>query len=64
MNSTKRNAFFISDGTAVTAEALGHSLLSQFPKVDFNIEVLPFVDTRKKATDTVRFRVCIITKLL
>lgn len=26
----KRSVFFISDGTAITAETLGHSLLAQF----------------------------------
>ena len=53
MYSLKRNAFIISDRTGITAEALGHSLLSQFPNVMFNTEVLPFVDTRAKADMTV-----------
>ncbi|MEL0028566.1 MAG: kinase/pyrophosphorylase, partial [Perlucidibaca sp.] len=26
----KRSVFFISDGTGITAETLGHSLLAQF----------------------------------
>ncbi|MDD2670615.1 kinase/pyrophosphorylase, partial [Zoogloea sp.] len=26
-----RPVFFISDGTGITAETLGHSLLAQFP---------------------------------
>ncbi|HBI3648166.1 TPA: phosphoenolpyruvate synthase regulatory protein, partial [Proteus mirabilis] len=26
-----RTVFFISDGTAITAEVLGHAVLSQFP---------------------------------
>jgi len=26
----KRTAFFVSDGTGLTAEALGHSLMTQF----------------------------------
>lgn len=51
MSSLKRNAFIVSDRTAVTAEALGHSILSQFPKVDFVTEVLPFVDDTKKAEE-------------
>ena len=29
----KRSVYFISDGTAITAETLGHSLLAQFPNV-------------------------------
>jgi len=49
MDSLKRNAFIVSDRTAVTAEALGNALLSQFPNVIFNTEVLPFVDNREKA---------------
>lgn len=54
MDPVKRNAFIISDRTGVTAEALGHSLLSQFPNVEFNTEVLPFVDTREQAEKAVR----------
>jgi len=53
MKTQTRDAFIISDRTAVTAEALGNSLLSQFPNVHFNIEVLPFVDTQLKADETV-----------
>lgn len=43
-----RTAFYISDGTALTAEAFGHALLSMFP-VEFNHKTLPFVDTQEKA---------------
>ena len=31
----KRTAFFISDGTGITAEALGQSLLAQFDNIEF-----------------------------
>ncbi len=31
----KRTAFFVSDGTGLTAEALGHSLMTQFEEVEF-----------------------------
>jgi len=31
----KRSAFFISDGTGITAETLGQSLLAQFENVTF-----------------------------
>ena len=44
-----RSAFFISDRTGITAEILGHSLLSQFDSVEFNRVTLPFVDTQEKA---------------
>mgnify|MGYP001193757753 CR=1 FL=1 len=45
-----RYAFYISDGTALTAEAFGHALLSMFP-VTFEHKTLPFIDTEKKAED-------------
>jgi hypothetical protein len=45
----KRSAFFISDRTGITAENLGHSLLSQFDSVEFARATLPFVDTEEKA---------------
>jgi regulator of PEP synthase PpsR (kinase-PPPase family) len=45
----KRVAFFISDGTGITAEALGHSLLAQFDSIDFEQITLPYVDTTEKA---------------
>lgn len=48
----KRHAFFISDRTAITAQALGQSLLSQFDGVDWERRTLPFVDTVTKARET------------
>ncbi|OOR90690.1 phosphoenolpyruvate synthase regulatory protein [Moraxella caviae] len=49
----KRSAFFVSDGTAITAETLGRSLLSQFGDVDFDIKIIPYVDTPELAHDAV-----------
>lgn len=49
-----RSAFFISDGTAITAETLGKSLLSQFSDVEFDIQVIPYVDTPQLAHEAVR----------
>jgi len=49
----KRTTYVISDRTGLTAEALCHSLLSQFPNVQFDIENLPFIDTIDKARDVV-----------
>ncbi len=43
-----RTVFFISDGTGITAESLGHSLLSQFEGVAFRQVRIPFVDTPEK----------------
>ncbi len=48
-----RTVFFISDGTAITAETLGHSLLSQFPQVKFDMRILPYVDNEASAFDAV-----------
>jgi [pyruvate, water dikinase]-phosphate phosphotransferase / [pyruvate, water dikinase] kinase len=49
----KRSVFFISDGTAITAETLGHSLLAQFPHVDFDIHIIPYITTEEAATSVV-----------
>jgi regulator of PEP synthase PpsR (kinase-PPPase family) len=49
MLSRRRTAFFVSDGTGITAEMLGHSLLTQFEGIDFNQVTLPFVDSTAKA---------------
>ena len=49
--SQRRTVFFISDGTGITAQMLGHSLLTQFEGVEFNQITLPFVDSTEKAED-------------
>ena len=49
----KRSVFFISDGTAITAETLGHSLLAQFPNVDFDIHIMPYITTEEAAMNVV-----------
>lgn len=51
--ASKRTAFFVSDRTGITAEMLGHSLLSQFDGVLLNEVTLPFVDSIEKAQDVV-----------
>lgn len=51
---TQRTAFFISDRTGITAEMLGHSLLTQFDQVSFIEITLPFVDSPEKVQDAVR----------
>jgi regulator of PEP synthase PpsR (kinase-PPPase family) len=50
----KRTAFFLSDGTGLTAEALGHSLLAQFEKIDFERITVPYIDDTTKARDMVK----------
>ena len=52
--SEKRTAFFVSDRTGITAEMLGHSLLTQFDTMRFQEVTLPFVDSVEKARDVVR----------
>ena len=47
--NSMRTVFFISDRTGITAEALGNSLLTQFPQIDFKRVNLAFIDTQKKA---------------
>ena len=53
MAEPKRTAYFVSDRTGITAEMLGHSLLTQFDDVRFNEITLPFVDSVEKARDVV-----------
>lgn len=49
----KRSVFFISDGTAITAETLGHSLLAQFPHVNFDIHIIPYITSEEAAMNVV-----------
>ena len=49
----KRTVFFVSDGTGLTAEALGHSLLTQFEEVEFKQIRIPFLDTVEQAQEAV-----------
>lgn len=48
-----RCVFFVSDGTGVTVETLGHSLLSQFETLPFRHVIIPFVNSEQKAHDAV-----------
>ena len=50
----QRTVFFISDGTAITPETLGHSLLTQFPHVRFRQIRIPFVTDVDKAHEAAR----------
>ena len=49
--SERRTVFFVSDGTGITAQMLGHSLLTQFEGMEFNPVTLPFVDSTEKAEE-------------
>ncbi len=48
-----RTVFFVSDGTGITAETFGHSVLTQFD-LRFRQIRLPFIDSADKAHDAVR----------
>lgn len=48
-----RSAFYISDGTAITAEVFGHALLSLFT-VEFKHITVPFVETEEQAHEVLR----------
>ena len=47
--SSTRPVFYVSDGTGITAETIGHSLLTQFPGTRFVTDRIPFVDDVEKA---------------
>ena len=49
----ERFVYFLSDQTGVTAETLGHSLLTQYNSRNFRQVTLPFIDSRDKAEDAV-----------
>jgi regulator of PEP synthase PpsR (kinase-PPPase family) len=45
----KRTVYFVSESTGITAETLGHSLLSQFDSVDFEQIYMPYINTELRA---------------
>ena len=45
---TDRTVFFVSDGTGITAETFGNSILAQFPSKPRHVR-RPFIDTPEKA---------------
>ena len=50
-----RHVFFLSDGTGITAETLGSTLLTQFEGFEFRKTTLPFISTADKARTTVDY---------
>lgn len=48
-----RTVFFISDGTGITAETLGHSLMTQFDEIEFDTITIPYIDSEQKAKDAI-----------
>ncbi|WP_061535375.1 pyruvate, water dikinase regulatory protein [Collimonas arenae] len=53
LTPANRTVFFVSDGTGITAETFGHSVLTQF-ELRFKQVRLPFIDTLDKAYDATR----------
>src|SRR5258708_12597399 len=49
MPDRHRTVFFVSDGTGITVEMLGHSLLTQFDGIRFDQTTVPFIDSVEKA---------------
>ena len=45
----RRTIFYVSDGTGITAETIGHSVLTQFDGVEFDTYRIPFVDAEDQA---------------
>jgi regulator of PEP synthase PpsR (kinase-PPPase family) len=51
--SLERDVFFVSDGTGITAETLGQSVLAQFDRLHVLVHRISFVDNPDKARDAV-----------
>ncbi len=47
----KRTIIYVSDGTGITAETLGHGLLAQFEGFEFKPVRFPFLDNEEKVRD-------------
>ena len=52
--SSVRTVFFVSDHSGVTAETMGHSLLSQFEGTSFRSVTLPFISTLQSAEEALQ----------
>ena len=48
-----RDVFYVSDGTAITCETIGHVVLGQFP-FNANEKTFPFVESKEKLEDLLR----------
>jgi regulator of PEP synthase PpsR (kinase-PPPase family) len=53
--TNQRYVFFLSDGTGITAETLGGTILTQFEQIDFKKTTLPFINSPDKARNTVDY---------
>lgn len=50
----KQFVYFISDGTGITVETLGHTLLTQFDHLDLEQVTIPYVNTANKALEVIQ----------
>jgi [pyruvate, water dikinase]-phosphate phosphotransferase / [pyruvate, water dikinase] kinase len=48
-----RTVFYVSDGTGITSETFGHSLLTQFESIRLREVRLPFIDSIEKVNEAV-----------
>ncbi|EGU54136.1 PEP synthetase regulatory protein [Vibrio orientalis CIP 102891 = ATCC 33934] len=53
IDSQSRDVFYVSDGTAITCETLGHVVLGQFPFKAYE-KTFPFVESEDKLTDLLK----------
>ncbi len=49
-----RPVFYVSDGTGITVETIGHSLLTHFPDAGFVTDRMSFIDAPDKAREVAR----------
>lgn len=52
--AASRTVFYVSDGTGITAEMLGHSLVAQFGSIRFRQVRIPFVNSVAKARECLK----------
>lgn len=50
----RRTVFYVSDGTGITAETIGHTILTQFNDCEFDTFRIPFTDSAEKALAAVK----------
>ncbi|MCW8336137.1 kinase/pyrophosphorylase [Vibrio sp. SCSIO 43135] len=48
-----RDVFYVSDGTAITCQTIGHTVLGQFP-FSVNQQTFPFIENEDKVEDVVK----------
>ncbi len=49
----ERTVFFVSDGTGITAESFGQSLLAQFEGYEFQHVTCPYIDSAEKTAEII-----------